>query len=205
MTSTNRDPTSFLLGEYQALVNQELDWRLRVLQSPSSTRCVVDGKKVLMLCSNIYISLSAHSRLKDAAIKAIKKYGVGSGSVRPIAGNMEIHVELEMRLAAFKEAEASLVYTSGFTANSGIIPQLVGKEDLIISDELNHGSIIDGVRLATAERAIYEHRNMEDLQRVLDEAEKHVPSYRRMLIISDGVFSMDGDIAPLDGIAKLAE
>jgi len=205
MTSANRDPTSFLLGEYQALVSQELDWRLRVLQSSSSTRSVVDGRKVLMLCSNNYLSLSTHTKLKDAAMKAIKKYGVGSGSVRPIAGNMELHVELERRLAAFKQAEASLVYTSGFTANSGIIPQLVGKEDLIVSDELNHGSIIDGVRLATAERAIYKHRNMEDLQRVLDEAEKHVPSYRRILIITDGVFSMDGDIAPLDGIAKLAE
>nr|MDO8135911.1 aminotransferase class I/II-fold pyridoxal phosphate-dependent enzyme [Candidatus Njordarchaeum guaymaensis] len=205
MTSVSRDPASFLREEYQALVSQELDWRLRVLQSPSSTRCVVDGKKVLMLCSNNYLSLSTHSKLKDAATKAVKKYGVGSGSVRPIAGNMELHVELERRLAAFKQAEASLVYTSGFTANSGLIPQLVGKEDLIVSDELNHGSIIDGVRLTTAERAIYKHRNIEDLERVLNEAEKHSPTYRRILIITDGVFSMDGDIAPLDGIAKLAE
>nr|MDO8099736.1 aminotransferase class I/II-fold pyridoxal phosphate-dependent enzyme [Candidatus Njordarchaeota archaeon] len=203
MTSISRDPTSFLREEYQALVSQEFDWRLRVLQSPSSTRCIVDGKRVLMLCSNNYLGLSTHPKLKEAAIDAIKKYGVGSGSVRPIAGNMELHVELERRLAAFKEAEASLVYTSGFTANSGAIPQLVGKEDLIISDELNHGSIIDGVRLTAAERAIYKHGNVEDLDRVLNEAEKHSPPYRRILVITDGVFSMDGDIAPLDGIAKL--
>jgi len=158
-----------------------------------------------MLCSNNYLSLSTHPKLKEAAIRAIRTYGVGSGSVRPIAGNMDLHVELEKRLAAFKQAEASLVYTSGFTANSGLIPQLVGKEDLIISDELNHGSIIDGVRLSTAERAIYRHRDVSDLERVLGEAEKHTPTYRRLLIITDGVFSMDGDIAPLDGIAKAAE
>ncbi|WXG46463.1 MAG: aminotransferase class I/II-fold pyridoxal phosphate-dependent enzyme [Candidatus Atabeyarchaeum deiterrae] len=205
MTTNNRDPVSFLRQEYQALVDQELDWRLRILEGPSSTRCIVDGKKVLMLCSNNYLSLSTHPKLKEAAIRAIRTYGVGSGSVRPIAGNMDLHVELEKRLAAFKQAEASLVYTSGFTANSGLIPQLVGKEDLIISDELNHGSIIDGVRLSTAERAIYRHRDVSDLERVLGEAEKHTPTYRRILIITDGVFSMDGDIAPLDGIAKAAE
>jgi glycine C-acetyltransferase len=205
MTTNNRDPVSFLRQEYQALVDQELDWRLRILEGPSSTKCIVDGKKVLMLCSNNYLSLSTHPKLKEAAIRAIRTYGVGSGSVRPIAGNMDLHVELEKRLAAFKQAEASLVYTSGFTANSGLIPQLVGKEDLIISDELNHGSIIDGVRLSTAERAIYRHRDVSDLERVLGEAEKHTPTYRRLLIITDGVFSMDGDIAPLDGIAKAAE
>jgi glycine C-acetyltransferase len=116
---------------------------------------------------------------------------------------MDIHIELEKRLAKFKHAEASLVYQTGFAANAGLIPQLVGKEDLIISDELNHGSIIDGVRLAHGERAVYKHSNMQDLQRVLEEAEKHSPSYRRVLIITDGVFSMDGDIAPLDEIAKL--
>jgi glycine C-acetyltransferase len=117
---------------------------------------------------------------------------------------MDIHVELEKRLAKFKHAEASLVYQTGFAANAGLIPQLVGKEDLIISDELNHGSIIDGVRLAHAERAVYKHSDTQDLRRVLDEAEKHSPPYRRILIITDGVFSMDGDIAPLDKIAKAA-
>jgi glycine C-acetyltransferase len=197
-----RDPTSFLREEYEALVKSELDWKIRVLQGPSTPWCVVDGKKVLMFCSNNYLGLSNHPKLKEAAIKAVQTHGAGSGSVRPIAGTMDIHVELEKRLAKFKHAEASLVYQTGFAANAGLIPQLVGKEDLIISDELNHGSIIDGVRLAHAERAVYKHSDTQDLQRVLNEAEKHSPAYRRILIISDGVFSMDGDIAPLDKIAK---
>jgi glycine C-acetyltransferase len=200
-----RNPSAFLAEEYQALVKSELDWKLRVLQGPSTPRCVVDGKKVLMLCSNNYLGLSDHPKVKEAAIQAIKTHGAGSGSVRPIAGTMDIHIELEKRLAKFKEAEASLVYQTGFAANAGLIPQLAGKEDLIISDELNHGSIIDGVRLAHGERAIYKHTDAEDLKRVLNEAEKHSPSYRRILIITDGVFSMDGDIAPLDGIAELAD
>jgi glycine C-acetyltransferase len=197
-----RDPTSFLREEYEALVKSELDWKIRVLQGPSTPWCVVDGKKVLMFCSNNYLSLSNHPKLKEAAIKAVQTHGAGSGSVRPIAGTMDIHVELERRLAKFKHAEASLVYQTGFAANAGLIPQLVGKEDLMISDELNHGSIIDGVRLAHAEKAVYKHSDTQDLHRILDEAEKHSPPYRRILIITDGVFSMDGDIAPLDKIAK---
>jgi len=202
---TMRNPTVFLKEEYQALVQNELDWKLRVLESPSTPWCKVDGKKVLMFCSNNYLGLSNHPRLKEAALKAIKTHGVGSGSVRPIAGNMDLHIELEKRLAKFKRAEASLVYQTGFAANAGLIPQLAGKEDLIISDELNHGSIIDGVRLTHAERGIYKHCDMADLERVLNEAEKHTPPYRRILILTDGVFSMDGDIAPLDQIAKLGE
>jgi glycine C-acetyltransferase len=198
-----RNPTSFLKEEYEALVKSELDWRIRVLQGPSTPWCTVDGKKVLMFCSNNYLSLSNHPKLKEAAIKAVQTHGAGSGSVRPIAGTMDIHIELEKRLAGFKHAEASLVYQTGFAANAGLIPQLVGKEDLIISDELNHGSIIDGVRLAHAERAVYKHSDPQDLDRVLNEAEKHNPPYRRILIITDGVFSMDGDIAPLDKIAKI--
>jgi len=201
-----RNSTAFLREEYQALVEGELDWKLRVLQGPSTPWCVVEGKKVLMLCSNNYLGLSNHPRLKEAMIKATQTHGVGSGSVRPIAGNMDLHVELERRLAKFKGAEASLVYQTGFMANFGLIPQLApDKEDLIISDELNHGSIIDGVRLSHAERAIYKHCDTEDLAHVLDEAEKHKPPYRRILIITDGVFSMDGDIAPLDQTAKLGE
>jgi glycine C-acetyltransferase len=156
-----------------------------------------------MFCSNNYLGLSNHPKLKEAAIKAVQSHGAGSGSVRPIAGNLDVHIELERRLARFKHAEASLVYQTGFAANAGLIPQLVGKGDLIISDELNHGSIIDGVRLSHAERGVYKHSNMQDLQRVLDETEKHNPPYRRILIITDGVFSMDGDMAPLDEIAKL--
>jgi len=197
-----RSPTSFLHEEYQDLVKNDLDWKLRVLQGPSAPWCTVDGKKVLMFCSNNYLGLSNHPKLKEAAVKAVQTHGAGSGSVRPIAGTMDIHMELEKRLARFKHADASLVYQTGFAANAGLIPQLVGKEDLIISDELNHGSIIDGVRLAHAERAVYKHANIEDLHRVLEEAEKHSPPYRRVLIITDGVFSMDGDIAPLDGVAK---
>ena len=200
-----RNPTAFLAEEYQALVKNELDWKLRILQGPSTPRCTVDGKKVLMLCSNNYLGLSTHPKVMEAAIQAVKTHGAGSGSVRPIAGTMDIHIELEKRLAKFKHAEASLVYQTGFAANAGLIPQLVGKEDLIISDELNHGSIIDGVRLAHAERGIYKHADTDDLKRVLNEAEKHSPPYRRILIITDGVFSMDGDIAPLDRIAEHAE
>ena len=198
-----RDPVGFLRSEYDHLVSNELDWRLRVLQGPSTPRCVVDGKKVLMLCSNNYLSLSNHQRLKKAAIDAVKKYGAGSGSVRPIAGNMELHMELERRLAKFKEEDASLVYQTGFAANAGLIPQLADSGDLIVSDELNHGSIIDGVRLSKADRAVYKHCDVEDLKRVLAEAEKHSPPYRRIIVITDGVFSMDGDIAPLDGIAPV--
>jgi glycine C-acetyltransferase len=199
-----RNPTSFLHEEYEELVKNEIDWRLRILQGPSTPWCNVDGKKVLMFCSNNYLGLSTHPKLKEAAIKAIQTHGAGSGSVRPIAGNMDLHVELEKRLAKFKHAEASLVYQTGFAANAGLIPQLAGKEDLIISDELNHGSIIDGVRLSHAERAVYKHSDPEDLRHVLEETEKHSPVYRRILIITDGVFSMDGDIAPLDQIAKVA-
>lgn len=199
-----RNPTSFLHDEYESLVKNELDWRLRILEGPSSPWCIVDGKRVLMLCSNNYLGLSNHPKLKEAAIEAIKTHGVGSGSVRPIAGNMDLHVELERRLANFKHADASLVYQTGFAANSGLISQLAGEGDLIVSDELNHGSIIDGVRLTRAERAVYKHTDVADLDRVLNEAERHSPSYRRILLITDGVFSMDGDIAPLDQIAKIA-
>ena len=199
-----RNPIAFLRQEYEDLVKNELDWKLRILQGPSTPWCKVDGKKVLMFCSNNYLGLSNHPKLKEAAIKAVQTHGAGSGSVRPIAGTMDIHIELEKRLAKFKHADASLVYQTGFAANAGLIPQLVGKEDLIISDELNHGSIIDGVRLSHAERAVYKHSDVADLQRVLEETEKHSPPYRRILMITDGVFSMDGDIAPLDGVAKAA-
>ncbi|MBC8498154.1 aminotransferase class I/II-fold pyridoxal phosphate-dependent enzyme [Candidatus Bathyarchaeota archaeon] len=200
-----RDPTRFLKEEYNDLVDKALDWRLKTLTGPSEPVSVVDGKKVIVLCSNNYLGLTTHPKLKEAALKAIDSHGVGSGAVRPISGNMDLHVELERRLARFKGAEASLTYPTGFMVNSGLIPQLVGGEDLIVSDELNHGSIIDGVRLTRADRAIYSHNNMEDLSRVLSEAEKHDPEYRRILIITDGVFSMDGDIAPLGRIAKLAD
>ncbi len=198
-----RDPTAFLAEEYGQLVASSTDWKLRVLAGPSAPWCTIDGKKVLMFCSNNYLGLSNHPALKEAAVEAIRTHGVGSGSVRPIAGTMDLHMELERRLARFKRAEASLVYQSGFATNSGLIPQLVGEGDLVVSDELNHGSIIDGVRLSRAERAVYRHADTADLERVLAAAEEHQPSYRRVLILTDGVFSMDGDIAPLDRIAAL--
>ena len=198
-----RDPTSFLRQEYEDLVSQELDWKLRVLSGPSAPWCVVDGKKVLMLCSNNYLGLSNHPKLKEAAKRAVDSHGAGSGSVRPIAGTMDLHMELERRLARFKGAEASLVYQTGFAANAGLIPQLAGKGDVIVSDELNHGSIIDGVRLSAAERRVYKHSDADDLASVLDEVEKIFPPFRRILLVTDGVFSMDGDVAPLDRIASL--
>ena len=203
MVTSARDPTGFLRAEYDDLVRADLDWKLRVLGGPSSPWCQIDGRRVLMFCSNNYLGLSNHPRLKEAAIEAIRSHGAGSGSVRPIAGTMDLHVELERRLARFKKAEASLTYQSGFATNSGLIPQLAGDGDLIISDELNHGSIIDGVRLSKAEKAVYKHADVADLARVLADAEAHQPSFRRLLVITDGVFSMDGDIAPLDRIARL--
>ncbi len=198
-----RNPTKFLKDEYEELAQKALDWRLKTVKGPSEPVSVVDGKKVIVLCSNNYLGLTTHPKLKEAAIEAIKTHGVGSGAVRPISGTMDLHMELERRLARFKKSEASLTYPTGFMVNSGLIPQLAGEGDLIISDQLNHGSIIDGVRLTRADRAIYRHNDTEDLARVLDEAEKHDPEYRRILVITDGVFSMDGDIAPLDEIAKL--
>ena len=200
-----RDATGFLKTEYQALVDQSLDWKIRELQGPSQPRATVDGKPVLMLCSNNYLNLSNHPRLKQAAIDAVKQYGAGSGSVRAIAGTMSLHKQLERKIASFKHAEAALYYQTVFAANAGLIPQLAGEGDVVISDALNHGSIIDGVRLGKAERAIYKHCDAADLERVLGELDARPTPPGRILIITDGVFSMDGDIAPLDKITELAE
>jgi len=164
---------------------------------------VVSGKKVLMLCSNNYLNLTNHPKVKKAAIDAIEKFGAGSGSVRPIAGTMQAHVELEEALARYKGTEAALAYSTGFATNAGLVPQLAGEGDLIISDELNHGSIIDGVRLSRAEKMVYKHGDPDDLGRVLNEAEKK--NFKHILIVTDGVFSMDGDIAPADRIVELAD
>jgi glycine C-acetyltransferase len=198
-----RNPTKFLKEEYEELVEKALDWRLKTISGPSEPVSVVDGKEAIVLCSNNYLGLTTHPKLKDAAVEALETYGVGSGAVRAISGTMDLHMELEARLAKFKGSEAALTYPTGYMVNSGLIPQLVGRDDLIISDQLNHGSIIDGVRLTQADRAIYKHNNVEDLARVLEKAQGHDPEYRRVLIITDGVFSMDGDIAPLDEVAKL--
>ncbi|UCF12061.1 MAG: aminotransferase class I/II-fold pyridoxal phosphate-dependent enzyme [Thermoplasmatales archaeon] len=195
-----RNSTLFLKEEYEELVKKSLDWKLRILETGSTPHSVVDGKKVIMLCSNNYLNLSNHPRLIKEAIEAAKKFGAGSGSVRAIAGTMKLHMDVEKKLAKFKRTESSLIYQTGFAANAGLIPQLAGKGDIIISDELNHGSIIDGVRLTKTDRAIYKHRDMGELEKVLKDANK---KYNRILIITDGVFSMDGDIAPMDKIVKL--
>jgi len=197
----NRNPTAFLKEEYDELVKNDFDWKLRILETGSTPHSVVDGKEVIMLCSNNYLNLSNHPRLVQGAIDAAKKYGAGSGSVRAIAGTLDIHMEVERRLAKFKRTESSLIYQTGFAANAGLIPQLVGKGDVVISDELNHGSIIDGVRLTKADRAVFKHKDMGELEKALIDADK---KYNRILIITDGVFSMDGDIAPMDNIVELA-
>lgn len=196
-----KDRLAFLREEYSSLEAAGLDWKLRTLQGSSAPRCIVDGKRVLMLCSNNYLNLTNHPKLKEAAKRAIDTHGVGSGSVRAIAGNMDLHLQLEKKLVEFKHAEAALVYSTGFAANAGLVPQLTGEGDIIISDELNHGSIIDGVRLSKAEKTVYRHCDANDLERVLKETRS---KYRRTLVISDGVFSMDGDIAPFDKITELA-
>ena len=196
-----RNPTSFLKEEYDELVKKNFDWKLRQLESGSLPHSIVDGKEVIMLCSNNYLNLSNHPRLIQAACDAAKSFGAGSGSVRAIAGTMKLHMDVEKQLANFKHTESSLIYQTGFAANAGLIPQLAGKGDIIISDELNHGSIIDGVRLTKADRAVYKHRDMGELEKVLQDADA---KYKRILIISDGVFSMDGDIAPMDEIVDIA-
>jgi len=200
-----RHPTRYLGEEYERLVRESLNWELKELQSPSEPVCTVDDKQVIMLCANNYLNLATHPKVVEAMIEATRKYGAGAGSDRSISGNMTVHEELDQRLAKFKNAPASLTYQTGFMANEGLIPQLCGREDLFVSDELNHGSIIDGVRLTHAERGIFKHKNMEDLARVMDEAEKHKPPYKHIWILTDGVFSMDGDLAPLPEIAKIAE
>lgn len=197
-----RDPTGFLKEEYEALVKNNLDWKLRNLESGSLPHSIVDGKEVIMLCSNNYLNLSNHPKLIQAAMDAAKQFGAGSGSVRAIAGTMKLHMDVEKKLASFKHTESSLIYQTGFAANAGLIPQLAGKGDIIISDELNHGSIIDGVRLTKADRAVYNHCDVDNLEHTLKEADK---KYNRILIITDGVFSMDGDIAPMDEIVKIAQ
>ncbi|MBJ99748.1 MAG: 8-amino-7-oxononanoate synthase [Euryarchaeota archaeon] len=193
---------SWMKEKYSNLVEQGLDWKLKALETASEPRCIVDGKQNIMLCANNYLNLTTHQKVVDAMIEATKEFGAGSGSVRAIAGNMQLHEDLESTIAEFKGVEAALTYSAGYTANVGLIPTLVeNNQDLIISDELNHGSIIDGVRLTKASRAVYPHNDTEALEEILKENK----SARRKLIITDGVFSMDGDIAPLDIIAEIAE
>jgi len=193
---------SWMKERHEELRSQGLDWKPPTLEAASEPRCQIDGREMIMLSANNYLNLTTHPKIVEAAIEATRKYGTGSGSVRAIAGTMDIHLEAERKCAEFKDVESSLIYSAGYTANVGLIPTLVrGAEDVIISDELNHGSIIDGVRLTKASRAVYPHNDMEALERVLKENQDS----ERKLVITDGVFSMDGDIAPLDEIANLAE
>ncbi len=187
----------WITQEIDALKSAGLYNNIRTLNSPQGAWLVVDGKKVLNFCSNNYLGLANHPKLVEAASKALQRYGVGPGAVRSIAGTMDIHTELERRLAAFKGVEAAVVLQSGFSANTAVIPVLVGKEDLIISDALNHASIIDGSRLSAARIERYAHADAADLEQVIL---KNKGTYRRALVITDGVFSMDGDLAPLDEI-----
>ena len=193
---------SWMRERYEQLCSQGLDWDPPALQSASEPRCMVNGREMIMLSANNYLNLATHPKVVEAAVEATRKYGAGSGSVRAIAGTLDLHLEAERVCARFKKVEAALIYSAGYTANVGLIPTLVrGSEDVIISDELNHGSIIDGVRLTKASRAVYQHNDMAALEQILRE---HSSSERK-LIITDGVFSMDGDIAPLDEITELAE
>ncbi len=199
----NKQLQDDLKAELEEMQSKNLLWNPRTLEGPSGARTTIEGREMVILCSNNYLGLSNSRILKKAAIAAIKKYGAGSGSVRPIAGTMDLHLQLERTIAKFKRTEDAIYYNSGFTANSGAIPALVREGDIVISDELNHGSIIDGVRLTKGERTIYKHKDMGELEARLKEAKAKNP--KRILIITDGVFSMDGDIAPLDRIVELAE
>jgi glycine C-acetyltransferase len=195
------DGMQWIDGELAALRDKGLFRRLRDLQSPQGARAVFDGKEVVNLSSNNYLGLTNHPRIVDAALKATKVLGAGSGSVRTIAGTMTVHEQLEQKLATFKHTEAALVFQSGFTCNSGIIPVLVEEGDAILSDELNHASIIDGIRLTKAQRKIWTHADMDALESALKETQ----SARRRLVVTDGVFSMDGDVARLPEIVELSE
>ncbi|MBT6971676.1 MAG: aminotransferase class I/II-fold pyridoxal phosphate-dependent enzyme, partial [Euryarchaeota archaeon] len=194
--------TNWMNERYAELQSQNIQWEPPTLETASTPRCEMDGNAMIMLSANNYLNLTTHPKVVDAMVQATLKFGAGSGSVRAIAGTMDIHLEAEKKVAAFKGVESSLIYSAGYTANVGLIPTLVkGKDDVIISDQLNHGSIIDGVRLTKASRAVYSHNDMAGLEACL----KEHSNADRKLIITDGVFSMDGDISPLDEISELAE
>jgi len=195
--------TRWIEDELDGLRQAGLFTNIRTLGSPQGAWLMVDGQRVLNFCSNNYLGLANHPRLVEAARQAIQDYGIGPAAVRTIAGTMGPHLELERRLAAFKGVEAAITFQSGFNANLGTIPALVGKEDVIYSDELNHASIIDGSRLSGATILRYGHTDADDLRRTI-EANKE-KGYRRSLVVTDGVFSMDGDVAPLDAIYDVAE
>ena len=201
-TATRTDPLSFLTDQINDLKVKGTHFRLRVLDDEQAPVCTFDGKQVINLASNNYLGLTTHPKLREAALEATRQYGVGSGAVRTIAGTMKIHMELEEKIARFKNVEACVVFQSGFTANAGTVSAILGKEDFIISDQLNHASIIDGARLSRAKILVFEHKNIADAEAKLASV-KDQPG--RKLLISDGVFSMDGDIGPLPALCELAE
>jgi glycine C-acetyltransferase len=206
---TRANPLAFLDEELEGLRRRNLYRPLRIMSSAQGPVATVDGREVISLSSNDYLGLTHHPRLRQAALDAVQKFGAGSGAVRTIAGTMTLHEELEAELARFKGTEAVLTFQSGFTANTGVIPTITGEADLIVSDSLNHASIIDGMRLSKAPRVVYPHADVVALRDRLAEARaKGGPDgkpHRLVLVVTDGVFSMDGDIAPLPGIAEAAE
>ncbi len=203
MTTSALPPKlQWIADELRNLEDSGLYVHIRTIESPQDAWVVVDGKKVLNFCSNNYLGLANHPRLREAAKRAIDQYGIGPAAVRTIAGTMTLHRQLERRLAAFKGAEDAITFQSGFNANLGTIPALVGRGDVIFSDELNHASIIDGCRLSRAQIIRYNHIDVDDLRAKLAE---HRHQYRRALVVTDGVFSMDGDIAPLDKIYEVVK
>jgi glycine C-acetyltransferase len=195
------DPLSYLSDELDALKQQGLYRKLRILEDAPAARCTFDHASVVNLSSNNYLGLCTHPRLKQAALDAVASYGVGSGAVRTIAGTMALHMELERRLAAFKKVEAVVVFQSGFAANAGTVAAVLGKEDVIVSDELNHASIIDGCRLSRAAIRVFPHKDVDAARKILRE----LPASQRKLVITDGVFSMDGDLGRVPELAALAE
>jgi glycine C-acetyltransferase len=201
-TATSRPQLAHLTAQMEELKQRGTYFRLRVLEDEQAAICTYDGKRVINLAAKNSLGLCNHPKLRDAAIAAIEKYGVGSGAVRTIAGTMRIHMELEEKIAAFKNVEACVVFQSGFTANAGTVGSILGKEDFILSDELNHASIIDGARLSRAKIKVFRHKDVAHCEELLKEIE-HEPG--RKLVITDGVFSMDGDIGPVDKLAALAE
>jgi len=209
-TASRPNPLAFLDDELAALRERHLYRPLRVMSSAQGPIVSLDDRRVISLSSNDYLGLSHHPRMRTAALEAVRQFGAGSGAVRTIAGTMSLHEELEAELASFKDTEAVLTFQSGFTANTGVIPVITGETDLIVSDELNHASIIDGMRLSKAPRKVFPHANVDALREVLREATEtgrdgHGEPYRLILVVTDGVFSMDGDIAPLPGIVDAAE
>ncbi|HWZ55357.1 MAG TPA: glycine C-acetyltransferase [Verrucomicrobiae bacterium] len=202
MTTATANPLSYLHDQLADLDAKGLHFRLRVLDGEQKPVAHFDGKDVINLSSNNYLGLTTHKALRRAAIEAIRTHGVGAGAVRTIAGTMDLHVALEEQIAKFKGTEACVVFQSGFTANAGTVAAILGKEDLILSDELNHASIIDGCRLSRATIKVFKHKDVADCERLCKETENW-PGHK--LLITDGVFSMDGDIAPLPDLCSLAE